>query len=365
MRRHCTTARRPGRWSAGLLCLALATGACSPESAEVTPLKVMVAGSLLAPMGAIEEAYEAAHPGIDLLVEGHGSIQVIRRVTELGEDVDIVLTSDAALIPMLMYQAVDEETGRPYAEWYVEVASNRMALAYTPGSRYAGEISGDNWPEVLGRPDVRIGLSDPRFDPSGYRTLMILAMAQEVYDDPTLLVDLTLGQLTPPVAPVVEEGRTIVHVPELLAPTDSSRIVMRGSSTQLVALLQTGDIDYAFEYESVIRQNGLEMVRLPAALDLGSDAEAGRYAGYGVVLDSQRFSTVDPAFDGGVIAYGATVPTNAPHPDEAAEFIAFLLGEEGRAVMTASHHSVFDHPEADHHDALPEVLRDLTVPKDP
>lgn len=353
------------RPAGALVAAALVLAACSAASGEAVPLKVLVAGSLMAPMDAVEEAYEAGHPGIDVRVEGHGSIQVIRHVTELGDDADLVLTADAALIPMLMYGTIDEATGRRFADWYVEFATNRLALAYTPESRYADEIDESNWVEVIRRPDVRLGLSDPRFDASGYRSLMVLAMAQEVYDSPTLLVDVLVGAVSPPILPVVEDGRTIVHVPELVAPTDGSRIAMRGSSIQLVALLQSGEIDYAFEYESVVRQVGLEMVELPDSLNLGAEEERDRYRRFGVVLDFRRFATVEPAFTGDVIAYGATVPGNAPHPRQAVDFLAYLLGEEGRAVMAAAHHPVFPKPEADNHDALPEVLRRLTVARSP
>jgi molybdate/tungstate transport system substrate-binding protein len=354
---------RGRRWLVALAIAGLPWPGCS--SPEIVPLEVFVAGSLMVPMEAVEDAFEARYPGIDLRVEGHGSVQVMRHVTEIGDEVDVALTADAALIPMLMYGAVDETTGRPYADWYVEFATNRLALAYTPQSRYAGEIDSENWYEVIDRPDVRLGLSDPRFDAAGYRSLMVLAMAQEVYDEPTLLVDLVVGQLTPPVLPVVEGARTIVHVPELLAPAEGSRVSMRGSSIQLVALLQSGEIDYAFEYESVVRQLGLEMVPLPDTLNLGAEDQADWDQRFGVRLDYRRFATVEPAFDGQVISYGATVPTNAPHPDEAVDFLAFLLGDEGRAAMAANHHPVFPQPEADHHDQLPDVLRDLTVPSNP
>ncbi len=366
MYEHPGTASPRRRLVAALtLAAASIVAGCSSTPAESVELKVLVAGSLMVPMDAVEKAYEAEHPDVDVQIEGHGSIQVIRHVTEIGDEVDIALTADAALVPMLMYETLDDDTGRPFAEWYIEFATNRLALAYTPESAYADEITADTWYEVIGRPDVRLGLSDPRFDASGYRSLMVLAMAQEVYDEPTLLVDLLLGQLTPPVLPRTDGERTIVHVPELLAPTKSARVAMRGSSIQLVALLQSGAIDYAFEYESVIRQIGLESVTLPDVLDLGSEDLAEWYGRYGVVLDFRRFASVEPRFDGEVIAYGATIPTNAPHPTEAVEFLAFLLGDDGRAVMEANHHPLFDQPEADNHDALPEDLRSLTVPRSP
>jgi molybdate/tungstate transport system substrate-binding protein len=345
--------------------LVLAAAGCSGPDAEVTPLRVFVAGSLMVPFAAMEEAYEAAHPEVDVQIEGHGSIQVMRHVTEIHDEVDVAVTADAALIPMLMYATSVPGTDRPYADWYVEFATNRLALAYTPQSRFAEEVDAGNWYDVIGREGVAFGLSDPRFDAAGYRALMILTMAQDVYDEPTLLVDFLLGRISPPILPTQEGGRTVVRVPELIDPVPGSGMVMRGASIQLLALLESGDLDYAFEYESVVRQHGLEMVALPDTLNLGAEEQRDRYRNVGVRLDFRRFASVEPVFDGDVIGYGITVPTNAVHSEAAVDFVAFVLGPQGRAVMEANHHPVFDQPEADNHEALPEPLKPLTVARRP
>jgi len=323
---------------------------------------VLYAGSLIIPFTGLEEAYEAVHPGVDVQMEGHGSIQVMRHVTEIGDLVDVVVTADAALIPLLMYAVEDPGTGRPFADWYVEFATNRMALGYTPSSQGAGEITPDNWQEVLCRPDVTLGLADPRLDAAGYRALMVLVMAEEEYGEPTLFFDLAGARLQPAVTTTEEAGRTVIAVPELLEPRSGSGLLMRGASIQLIALLESGDLDYAFEYESVIRQHGLEMVALPDSLNLGTDAYRDEYRQVQVRLDFRRFASVEPVFDGDVIRYAVTIPTNAPNPEEAERFVAFLLGPEGRAIMEANQQEMLTQPEADHHDALPDGLQPLTVP---
>ncbi len=134
---------------------------------------------------------------------------------------------------------------------------------------------------------------------------------------------------------------------------------MRGGSIQLLALLELGDIDYAFEYESVIRQHGLRMLELPREIDLSDEAYRDRYSQAEVELDFQRFASVEPRFIGEPIAYGITIPSSAPHPEAAAEFIAFLLGPEGRAVMQANQHPVLDNPQALGWEAMPEAIQTL------
>jgi molybdate/tungstate transport system substrate-binding protein len=345
-----------------ILAAALAAAAPGCSSSGKTPLKVMFAGSLIVPFAALEEAYEAAHPEVDVQMEGHGSIQVIRHVTEIGELVDVAVTADAALIPLLMYDREVPDTGEPFADWYVEFATNRLTLGYSDSSAHAGDIDANNWTEVLARPGVTLGLADPRLDAAGYRALMVLALAQEEYAKPTLFYDLVGARLQPPVLLQEEGGRTVVEVPELLEPRSGSGLLMRGASVQLTALLESGDLDYAFEYESVIRQHGLKMVPLPDSLNLGAGAYRDQYRRVQVRLDFRRFASVEPVFDGDVIHYAVTIPTNAPDPEEAVRFVAFLLGPEGRAIMEASYQELLAQPEADGYDALPDDLRPLAVP---
>ncbi len=156
----------------------------SGVGSDRTPLVVFAAGSLIIPFGDLEKAFESQYPQIDVQAQYHGSIQVMRHVTDLHEPIDVVATADASLVPMLMYTTNDPDTGQPYADWYIRFASNRLALAYHSESLYASEITSDNWYEILSRPDVKVGLADPRFDAVGYRALMVYALARDYYHRP-------------------------------------------------------------------------------------------------------------------------------------------------------------------------------------
>ncbi len=342
-----------------------ATPAATPgseveRSTPRTPLVVFAAGSLISPFDALETAFERQYPHIDLRAEYHGSIQAIRHVTELHDDIDVVASADESLIPMLMYEVRDPETGRPYADWYIRFASNRLALAYTPPSRRADEIDARTWPDILADRSVRLGLSDPRFDALGYRALMVFALAQEAYGRPTLFNDMFGGRFTYPLTLFWDDDLGTITVPEIVETHAGSDLLLRGSSIQLIALLQSGDIDYAFEYESVIRQHGLSMLSLPKALNMGDEQAA--YDHVQVYLDFRRFASVQPRFRGGVIGYGITIPTNARHAPEAALFIAFLLGPQGREIMAAHHHPLLDPPLGDGYAQIPASLQALCEP---
>lgn len=332
------------------------------DAGERTPLVVFAAGSLIAPFQALETAFEAGHPEIDVRPEYHGSIQVIRHATELGEPIDIVATADASLIPMLMFDTTDPRTGAPFAAWYCRFAGNRLVLAYTDRSQGADSLNANNWPEVISRPGARLGLADPRFDASGYRALMALALNEQRAGEYGQFDDVFGGQFTRSVRIFREEGLTSITVPEILETVPGSRVAVRGGSIQLLALLESGDVDYAFEYESVARQRGLRRLDLPAEVNLGDSSLAEGYARVLVDLDFQRFASVKPRFIGEPIAYGITIPASAPHPQEAEAFIAFLLGPEGRAIMEENYHPLFNLPQSMGTD-VPQPLESICPPE--
>ncbi len=342
----------------GFLCLALLAmaglPACSPGSSERTQLRVICAGSLMGPFQEIEKAYEAVNPDIDVLIEGHGSIQVIRQVTELEVLADVVAVADHSLIPPMMYAATVPETGTPYADWYIRFASNTLGIAYTSTSRYADEITADNWYEILSRPDVKLGFPDPRFDACGYRALMACKLAELHYGDETIF-ERVLGEFEYPLTIREINGTGTILIPEIVKPYTVS---IRGSSVVLLGILESGDIDYAFEYKSVARQRNLQFLELPAEINLGSDDFQRLGYNLTVKLDYQRFASVIPEFVCQRILYGVTIPNNTPHYAEAVRFMEYLLGEEGSDIFTGQYQP-FLALEADNIELMPDELKHI------
>jgi molybdate/tungstate transport system substrate-binding protein len=357
---------------AALFCLSIYSGGCtgSPStgtpvsSSGRTPLVVFAAGSLIIPFNDLEKAFESKYPGIDVQAQYHGSIQVIRHVTDLHMPIDVVATADASLVPMLMYTTFDPDTGLPNANWDIRFASNRLALAYRSESKYSSEINANNWYEILSRLDVNVGLADPRFDAVGYRALMVYALARDYYHQPTIFTDMFKGQFSFPLGIFSENGLTTVTVPEIMETKTGAHIVLRGASMELIALLESGDLDYAFEYESVIHQHGLSLLTLSDSLNLGEETDQQTYSTVQVNEDFQRFASVKPVFRGERIGYGITIPSSAPHPNEAALFIKFLLSPEGRAVMLADSHPMFDPAIGENYDNIPAGLQIYCTPEE-
>ncbi len=89
MWRHGRSTSRPGTATALAvaavvslyLCAAFVTG-CGNDQRQV---KLIYAGSLIVPFERLAAEFERTHPGVDVVTESHGSIQVLRHVTELGD----------------------------------------------------------------------------------------------------------------------------------------------------------------------------------------------------------------------------------------------------------------------------------------
>ncbi|HTP58807.1 MAG TPA: extracellular solute-binding protein, partial [Spirochaetia bacterium] len=155
---------------------------------------------------------------------------------------------------------------------------------------------------VLARPGVEIGRSNPDTDPSGYQTVQMLELAEKRYNQPGLA------------------NAVLANAP---------RTNMRETETELIAALQSGEIDYLAIYLSDARQHGFRYLDLAPEVNL-SDARFA--AAYKTVV----VQTTNGPIPGRPIVYGVTIPGNAPHPDLARAFVQFLLGDDGQKVMRAN-----------------------------
>ncbi|MBN1191765.1 MAG: tungstate ABC transporter substrate-binding protein WtpA [Dehalococcoidales bacterium] len=337
-----------------VLAFVLSYSGCTSSRPEKIKMTVLVADSLILPFQAIEEKFEKLNPDIDILSEGHGSIQVIRTITEIGKPADAALVADYQLIPLLMYSTHMPDSEDAYAEWYINFATNSLGIAYTPSSRYADEINTGNWYDIMSRPEVKIGLSDPLIDSLAYRSLMAVLMAEEYYRDDAIFERFFEHAFKLPLEVETNGDQYIIHLPEALRP-ETERVVMRSYNLQVLSLLESGNVDYAFEYHSVARQHGLEFLDLPDQINLGSPAFSEQYGRVRVKMDFQRFASVQPEFRGALITYAATIPANAPHPAEAISYLSFVFSREGQEVLTNYYQPPII-PEADNVERVPNQL---------
>lgn len=326
---------------------------------QKTTLKVLCAASLLFPLEKIEVAFEEAYPDVNVEIEGHGSIQVIRQVTELGEKADLLMVADYSLIPLMMYNSSEAGSNQTFADWYIRFASNKIVLAYTNSSKYATEVNVTNWFSVLMRPDVVFGFPNPMIDALGYRALMAMQLAETYYGNYSIFHDLVTTNFNPPISSIPFDDNYTIIVPDVQQP--KAGVIIRASSIQLIPLLETGSVDYCFLYMSNAKQYGLRYVEFPDSFNLGNPQFEELYEHVTVRFELQRFATIGLERLGKTIYYGFTIPNNAVQKDLAVVFAEFLLGEEGRGIFESLWHPVFLPSYSDNKQWVPLSLQSLVV----
>lgn len=270
-------------------------------------LLVYIAASLTRPIQPVLDAF-AARTGIVVQRESGASLEHVRKITELHRVPDLLLLADVEVFPQLLVPR--------YATWYAEFARNRMVVAYTKRSKHAAEIGRDNWTDILRRADVEVGRTDPDLAPVGYRTLIMLDLAERFYKKPGL-------------------------ANALLAVAPARNI--RPNAAELAALLGAGELDYIYDYQSVAESNGFSYVTLPDEINLGDPKRAKEYSNASVrVRGVARGSQTE--FKGQPILYGLSEPLNAPHPRAASRFLAYLTSPDVVRQLRAAHVDMLDHP---------------------
>ncbi|MFT8777238.1 MAG: extracellular solute-binding protein [Gluconacetobacter liquefaciens] len=164
------------------------------------------------------------------------------------------------------------------AGWYIVFARSPLVLGYNPRSAIADALRTRPWYEALQLPGVRIGRTDPALDPKGALTVRMLQQAEAFYHQPGLA------------ARIMGTDRGV----------DRSGQVR--PEENLVGRLQSGQIDVGFFYALETTDLKIPSVALPPELSLAA-------------------------------RYSVTILKNAPNPDGATRFVAFLLGKEGSAIM--------------------------------
>ncbi len=279
-----------------VLVVLLAVGVLFPFSAGAEPqgkLIIFHAGSLTVPFAKMEKIFEAKYPKVDVLREGGGSTKMARMISELHKPADIMGSAD--------FKVIDKTLIPEYAEWNVRFATNQLVLCYTDKSRFANEVNANNWYSILGRKGVIWGHSDPNLDPCGYRSLMVLQLAEKHYKQPGLY------------------DRLIANRPKKN---------IRPKSVELVSLLKTGNMDYAWEYLSVAVQHDLKFVKLPDKINLGNYKYDAYYKQAKVKVTGKKPGTWMTR-TGKSCTYGITLLKDAKNPEAAVAFLEYLMSPDG------------------------------------
>jgi len=269
-------------------------------AATPAPVHVLYAGSLVRVMErqigpAFERRCRCSFQG-----EGRGSNAIANLILAGVRDPDVFISADTAALKRLM--GTGKAPGMISA--YASFATSRLVLGYSARSRFASRFAAAaagrlTLPELLQTPGLRIGRTDPRLDPKGYRTLIAMRLEAKLTHDDRLVR--------------VLEDAANQTLPE----------------AQLLVRLENGDLDVAFLYSTESQSRHLTALELPAAANLGHPALARDYASTTVTVDGKTYR-------GAPIAYALTMLNAAANEQGAQNFVRYLLYGNGRVSLSES-----------------------------
>jgi molybdate/tungstate transport system substrate-binding protein len=151
-----------------------------------------------------------------------------------------------------------------FTKWYIQYAGTSMVIAYNPHSKYASQFKAyaDGRKSLAGlfrlleTPGLRLGRTDPNIDPQGRDFIYMLELAQSYYHLPSNTVTRILGT-------------------NYYGTPDSNQIY---AESALDSILQSGQLDAASAFVTQAIELHLDYIKLPAAINLGSFADAAQYA---------------------------------------------------------------------------------------
>jgi molybdate/tungstate transport system substrate-binding protein len=269
--------------------------------------------------------FKKQYPSKEVIGESSGTLLAIRKITELKKEADILFAADAESIKNMLIPQ--------YADWYLTFYRDRVVLAYTERSKYTNEINAQNWYKILLRKDVRFGYANPDQAPIGYRTLMCWQLADFYYKDKI-------------------NNNSIYNSLKEACPNEN----IMPDVAEMLHVLESLSLDYAFVYESTAKQHNLKYIRLPKEIDLGSLELVDIYKKAKVEVVSGR-SGKKETMVGSPIAFALTILRNTPNYKDALEFTKLFLGPTGREIMFSNDQEMMIQPVPSERNKIPAELR--------
>ncbi|MGA8017032.1 MAG: extracellular solute-binding protein [Candidatus Dormiibacterota bacterium] len=180
-----------------------------------------------------------------------------------------------------------------WVSWYATFGEAPLVLGYNPKSRFAAEFNSEPWYQVVTQPGILVGRTDPTLDPKGKLTVEAVDDAAKLLEMPSL----TTAMAGWPVFP--EET--------------------------LIGRLEAGQLDAGFFYS--------------------------------FEATPQKIPTVSLSPIGLNATFTVTVLDNAPDPNAAQAFAAYLLGPAGRSILQDQGVQLLQTTLTGSRSSVPSVLR--------
>jgi len=270
------------------------------SSRPSTTLLIDAAGTLQVPFnGIVNNVVRPQYPTLSYNYIFEGSRLAANEITQANKSFDIYASADYRIIP--------EQLIPSHASWYIIFASNAMSVVYTNHSRFANEITPDNWYQVIARPGVIVGVSNKDTDPSGSQAIMMLQLAGLLY----------------------YQNSSYLYDQLYVTKAAKHELIIVPTETTLDAQLETGAVDYVLTYSSEAISHKFQDLTLDSRVDLSDLSQADWYAKANVTVGGKQVT-------GAPVLYDVTIPTNSPDTSMAIAFIKALFSSQGQEILSAS-----------------------------
>lgn len=335
----------------------IASGAVNTLTAQGQTLHVCHAGSLLAALTQVEEAFKKQQPSVRVVDTSGGSVDLVRRFAAGSLECDVIAPADYQVIDMMLKPA-------RLADYTIVFARGRMVLAYSANDPKAAalRVSGSfnppasvptvaaGWHDALTAPGVRISGAHPFMDPGGYRAHMIFELAQSHEKMPGLynaLLQHYQVNVADPAGPAPVLGKDFTF--QFTYEHTAASTAMRDPSYRYATLPAEIDLSSVPAASSVPARSRGGSLDPPVSITIP-----------GLGIPGSSASVTIPASS---VAWGVTIPANSRNKDTALALVSSLLGPVGQAALMANGPTPIApaHVTAADHRRLPAALQRLTV----
>src|SRR5918995_5206386 len=233
--------------------------------------------------------------------EPRGSVQIANMIKDGLRTPDIFVSAGTVPIQRLMNNTT------PLADWLVKVGSAEMVIAYSPMSRFVGDLEKARtgeipWYQVLSKQDFKFGRTDPELDPKGYYMIISAELANLHYNDSGIKQRI-MGD---------DRNKKQIFPEEILK-----------------TILEQGQLDAvaAYKHEAVAR--GLPYITLPQEINLSDLAFSNFYKTASYTLENSNGQTVF----GEPIYFSFTIPNTVKNLDGAVSFATFIFSTNGKSIL--------------------------------
>lgn len=233
------------------------------QTAALALVTVLYAGSLVTPMEGPVKLAAAAH-GLSFAGEPGGSKKLANFIRDGLRTPDVFISVDPSLVRGLGDRVASSTT----------FAHTSLGIGWSEKSRFAARLDAvaagkASLLDVLRSPGIALGRTDPQLDPKGVYTI---------------------------------EAMKLLGASAILGADDNPAQIF--PEPDLLARIDTGEIDAGFFYKTEAVARGLRFVPLPGRAAMGDR-----------------------------ITYTLAIMRDAPHPQAARAFAAFILTGAGRTAL--------------------------------